>query len=164
MELAGYTVKELYLAAMRSEIDARAVYRGLAGRIKNAYLRDRLLFLAGEEEKHRRHLMGLYKREFGRGRVAVPASTPVPLPKMKPPERGTPVSEVIEAAMEAERAAMDFYTSFAARFERGSEQARALSYLAQMELGHYKLLETERELMVREEWFDTEWPMMHVGP
>jgi hypothetical protein len=33
-----------------------------------------------------------------------------------------------------------------------------------MELGHYKLLEVEKESMERFEEADVYWPMMHIGP
>ncbi|MGQ9583420.1 MAG: ferritin-like domain-containing protein, partial [Thermoplasmatota archaeon] len=164
VELERFSTREIFLSAIRSEMDARAVYSELAARVKNVYLKEKLLFLAREEERHRRYLVGLYKRDFKVRRVAPPAASSVPMPALKAPGPGTPASEVIQSAMEAERAAMEFYTAFAARFEPGSDEARTLSYFAQMERGHYLLLESERELMTREEWFDTSWPMMHAGP
>ncbi|MEM2870721.1 MAG: ferritin family protein [Thermoplasmata archaeon] len=164
MDLEKYGTREIFLSAIRSEMEAREFYRALAARVKNAYLKGRLLFLASEEEKHRRHLTRLYRQEFGRGRIPVPETSIVPMPALRVPRATEPISALIEAAMEAERATSDFYASLAKRFEPDSAQARALTYLAQMELGHHSLLESERELMAKEEWFATEWPMMHAGP
>ncbi len=164
MELEKFSTRDIYLSAISSEMDAKAVYTELAHRLKNVYLKEKLLFLAREEERHRRYLVAQFRREFRVRRVAPPVASSVPMPSLKAPGPETPVSEVIRSAMEAERAAMDYYTAFAARFEPGSEEARTLSYFAKIERSHSLILASERELMAREEWFDTEWPMMHAGP
>jgi rubrerythrin len=74
------------------------------------------------------------------------------------------VSEVVASAMNAEKNAEDFYTAFAHRFPVGSEQAYLLLYFASMEKGHYLLLENEKVLLEKEEYYDNSFPMMHVGP
>jgi hypothetical protein len=40
---------------------------------------------------------------------------------------------------------------------------KTLELFATMELGHYRLLEIERENMKRFESYDASWPMMHIG-
>ena len=55
MELSEYSLKELLLSALRAEMDSKAYYEGVAERVQNFLLRDRLKFLAGEEEKHARY-------------------------------------------------------------------------------------------------------------
>ena len=67
-------------------------------------------------------------------------------------------------AMQAEKAAQDFYKYFADRFEEGTKINHMLKYFSDMELGHYKLLEIEKDSMERFEEADVYWPMMHVGP
>lgn len=37
-------------------------------------------------------------------------------------------------------------------------------YVASMEMGHYRLLEIERENAERFEVFEVSWPDIHVGP
>jgi rubrerythrin len=164
MDLKKYSMEEVFLSALKSEVGAKRIYSLLAKRIKNAYIKDRLMFLAGEEEKHRMGLEKLYKKEMKKKTVKLPRTTPVPLPAIKEPGPSTPVSEVIASAMNAEKAAQDFYLSFAALFPPGSDQGWLLIYFANMEKGHYQLLDTERALMEKEEYFDTDWPMMHIGP
>jgi len=164
MDLQKYSKEEVFLSAMRSEVEARRIYSMLAERIKNAYMKDRLIFLADEEQKHYMGLEKLYKKELKKKSVKLPQATPVPLPAIKEPGPSTPVSEVIASAMEAEKAAQDFYLSFAALFPPDSDQSWLLIYFANMEKGHYQLLDTEKALMEKEEYFDTDWPMMHVGP
>jgi len=164
MDLEKYSMEEVFLSALKSEVEAKRIYSLLAERIKNAYLKDRLMFLAGEEEKHRTSLEKLYKKEMKKKTVKLPQTTPVPLPVIKEPVPSTSVSEVIASAMDAEKAAQDFYLSFAARFPPSSDQGWLLIYFANMEKGHYQLLDTEKALMEKEEYFDTDWPMMHVGP
>jgi rubrerythrin len=164
MKLAKYELEEIILSAIRSEIEANELYRTLARHVRNAFMKDKLVFLAGEEEKHRKYLVGLYRKQFPRKKLAVPLATSVPLLPLKMPDPVTPRSEVIEKAMAAEKAASDFYTSFAGRFEPGSDEERTLTYFSIMEQGHLKLLDIERELMVRQEYYEAEWPMMHAGP
>ena len=48
--------------------------------------------------------------------------------------------------------------------EDGTKLNHTLKYFSDMELGHYKLLEVEKESMERFEEADVYWPMMHIGP
>jgi rubrerythrin len=75
-----------------------------------------------------------------------------------------PVSKLLTMAMNAEEKAEDFYKSLAGRFEEGSKIHNTLLYFADMEKGHYKILEMEKESMERFEESDVYWPMVHVGP
>jgi len=53
MDLSGYTLEDLLLAAIKSEVESERIYSSLAGRVGNFFLKDRLNFLAGEERRHR---------------------------------------------------------------------------------------------------------------
>ena len=88
----------------------------------------------------------------------------MPLPEVSIPSQRVPLSEVFTQAMTAERAASEFYASFAQRFEEGDEARTMLQYFSKMELGHYALLEVERDAASSFEDFDNGWPMMHAGP
>jgi rubrerythrin len=164
MDLEKYSMEDVFLSAIKAEVEANRIYTLLAKRIKNVYMKDRLLFLANEEKKHQVGIEKLYKKETKNKSVKLPKTTPVPLPAIKEPGEGVPVSMVIASALAAEQAAGDFYKSFAARFPADSEQSWLLIYFANMENGHFQLLASEKALMEKEEYFDTEWPMMHVGP
>ena len=164
MDLDKFSNEQIFLAGIKAETEAKAVYTALAKSIENAYMKDKMKFLANQEEKHRRGLVRLYAKETKKKKVVVPKTTPVPLPAIKAPGRDTLASEVIASAMVAEKAAEDFYLSFARRFPAGSEQAYLLIYFANMEKGHYQLLENDKTLMEKEEYYDNSFPMMHVGP
>ena len=75
-----------------------------------------------------------------------------------------PISKLLKKAMDAEKHAHEFYELLAKRFESGSKIYNTLLYFADMETGHYKILEIEMESMERFEEADEYWPMMHVGP
>jgi hypothetical protein len=40
---------------------------------------------------------------------------------------------------------------------------RTLAYLATMEIGHYGLIEIEKDTLDKYEDYDTVWPMTHIG-
>lgn len=164
MDLTEFELEDVILTAMRSEVDSREVYEKLADRVKNFMLKDRFLFLASEEVKHYRFLENLYGREFPGKDIVLPAEAPVPLPSVLVYDEAMPISEVIASAMKAELAARDFYTDMADLYTDREEIRKMLLYIAKMELGHYKLLEHEKETAEEFETFEVEWPMVHEGP
>ncbi len=164
MELSKYSIEEIVVSAVKAEVDARDVYDLLAQRVRNAVLKDRLRFLAGEERKHQAYLESLYLDLVPDGDLHLPDVTPVPMPTVRIPDESVAISEVLSDAMAAETAAADFYSSFALKFDAGSEHREMLEYFAEMEKLHYDILKRERENAERFEDFDVEWGMMHVGP
>lgn len=66
--------------------------------------------------------------------------------------------------MQAEKAAHDFYISIAEKFNENKKIKNMILYIAQMEMGHYKLIEIEKENAEKFEAYNIEWPMMHIGP
>ena len=163
MDIHEYSLKDLLLAAIKSEVESERVYKTLADRVKNAFLMDRLTFLAGEEVKHRHLIEGLFRKNFPGTDINLPEKTDVPLPVMKIPDESIPLSVVFESAMDAEKASSEFYEALAHEFSDSPVQ-KTLLYFAAMEMNHYKILESEHESMKRFEDFDVEWPMMNVGP
>jgi rubrerythrin len=163
MDLEDYDMKDMMLAAIKSEVESRDVYLQLAGKIENGYLSDKLRFIAEEELKHRDYLESIYKMEFQEDVPVLPENSPVPLPDVKVDKPFIQASDVMGQAMVAEKAASDFYESLSGKFE-DQDIKKTLIYLARMEIGHYKLLEIEREYLESEEDYEIEWEMMHVGP
>jgi rubrerythrin len=163
MNLRKYDLEELLLAALKSEVESNNVYSKIARRVKNALLKDKLVFLAKEEEKHRQYVEQIYKRTFPGKKPILPKTTQVPLPPLALPDEDTPLSTVLKTAMQAELAAKEFYTYLSTRFQNASIR-NTLSYFADMELQHYKILEIEKESMDRFEEADVYWPMVHAGP
>lgn len=163
MDLSKYSMDDMLLAAIKSEVSAIEVYATLAEGVKNAFLKDKLNFLAGEEKKHQEKLESMYGENFPGKEVVLPKESPVPLPEIMFPDEGVPLSRILESAMGAEMAANEFYKSLSELFEDPNTKA-TLTYLAAMEMGHYKLLEIEKEYAERFEDFDEYVPMMHAGP
>ncbi|MBU7013314.1 MAG: ferritin family protein [Theionarchaea archaeon] len=163
MDLSKYSLKDLLLAALKSEVESRTVYETLAHRVKNAFLKDRLVFLASEEKKHGTFIEGVYKKMFPQDTLALPDETPVPLPLVRIPTEDIPLSVVFEQAMEAEKASSQFYQGLVHQFQDIRMQ-KTLDAFGAMEMDHYRILEAELKTVKRFETFDSEWPMMNVGP
>jgi rubrerythrin len=164
MDLGEYSTEDLILTALKAEVGAKEVYTTMAEGVDNAYLKGRLFFLAGEEEKHRAFLDNLYREEFPGQEPVLPEVAAVPLPDIKIPNEQVPISTLFLQGMAAEEAASEFYASMAERWGKGSEAYDMLMYFSRMEMGHYRLLKTERDAAAEFEEFDQVWPLMHAGP
>lgn len=164
MDLSKFDEHTLLLAALRSEIDSKEVYQHIADRVKNALLKDKLNFLASEEEKHRKIIEGVYRETFVDKELQIPEKSPVPLPEVSITGEMMAISEVFSMAMNAEMAAYDFYNELAKLYENNPRLKRTIEYVATMEMGHYKLVEIEKNNMEQFEDFDVYSPMVHVGP
>ena len=163
MDLSSFSLEELLLAAIKSEMESSKLYKKMAKKTKNGLLEDKLVFLANEEEKHRLYIEDTYNNHFPDNKMIIPKESPVPLPEVKISE-DTPLSMLLKDAMKAEQAASDFYKNLACRFEEGTKINSTLLYFSDMEIGHYKILEMEKESMERFEEGDVYWPMVHAGP
>jgi len=163
LNLDNYDLEDLLLSAIKSEVDSSTLYLKIAKKTKNGLLQDKLEFLSKEEDKHRLFVEDVYKNHFPDKEIKLPKETPVPSPEIEINDE-MPVSKLLKNAMKAEEHAHDFYESLAERFESGSKIHNTLLYFADMEKGHYKILEMEKESMERFEEADVYWPMIHVGP
>ena len=163
MDLSAYSLEDLIVAAVKAETEAKGVYGKLASGVKNAYLKEKLQYLADEEEKHRAFMEDLYKSKFPGKTLVLPDESPVPMPEIEIRDEGMDLSEVLESAMEAEKAARDFYHELSKKFGAEPETKQTLEYFASMEWGHYKLLEIEKENALHIESYNEYWPMMHIG-
>ncbi|UCF49617.1 MAG: ferritin family protein [Thermoplasmatales archaeon] len=163
MDLSRFDLEELLLAAIKSEVESNRLYTKMAKKTKNGLLGDKLEFLAIEEEKHRLFIEDIYKNHYPENKIILPKETPVPLPEVKFTE-DSPLSRLLKEAMKAEQAASNFYKSLASRFEDGTKLNNTLLYFSDMEIGHLKILQMEKDSMERFEEGDVYWPMVHVGP
>jgi rubrerythrin len=176
MDLSKFELKDLILTALKSEVDAEKVYAMIGESVKNFMLRDRFKFLADEERKHAGFFRDYFERQFPGEPMELPDECPVPLPKITIESETVPISDVIGMAMAAEKAASEFYTSLAERLpeeaeqktevemESGSSVKEMLLYIASMEMGHYRLLETEEQNAKENEQYEIIWDMTHLGP
>jgi len=159
-----YSTEDLIVTSLKSEIDSRLAYLKIKDSVKNAFLKDKMDFLAKEEDKHRIFFESLYKNKYPNKVMKMPDRTPVPLPEIKIKDENIQISEVLQQAMEAEIAAHDFYLEVSNRFKDEKDIVHMLRYIADMEMGHYRLLGIEKENSLRFESYDDSWPMMHAGP
>jgi rubrerythrin len=164
LDLTEFSIEDLFLAAIKAEVDSKTKYIKIADGVKNAFLKERLKFLAFEEEKHRELLVKAFNIKFSGTEPVLPDDSPVPLPEIDTSDENAPISLILESAMNAELAARDFYQIFALRFDPGSDMNRTLEHFALMEEAHHHLLKGERDNSLKFEDYDDYWPMMHVGP
>ena len=163
MDLTRYTLEDLLLTAIKSEVDSKTLYTTLAHQVKNDLLKDKLTFLAKEEDNHRAYLTTLYTQHFPNKRLTLPTTTPVPLPTIPITDEDIPLSTVLGHAMKAETAAQAFYQALAPTLTDPKTQ-HMIRYFADMEHGHYELLKIEQQAMERFEEADVYTEMVHVGP
>jgi rubrerythrin len=167
MDISSFELKDLILTALKSEIDAEEVYSRIGESVKNFMLSDRFKFLAEEERKHEGFFREYFQRKFPGEPIELPGKCLVPLPAVKIETETIPISDLIAMAMEAEKAAYEFYSSLAKQLpeEKGHSSIREmLLYIASMEMGHYRLLEVEQENEREYEQSEIIWDMTHLGP
>ena len=163
MDLSKFNESTLLVAALKSEIDSSKIYQQTANRVNNALLKDKLIFLASEEMKHRNIIEGIYKERFPNEELKIPDESPVPLPELIITDEMMPISEVFSMAMNAEKASYDFYNELARLYESNPTLKKTIEYVATMEMGHYRLIEIEKDNLRKFEDFDLYLPMIHVG-
>lgn len=163
MDLSTFNLEDVLLTAMKSETESNKLYLRMSKKTQNGFLQDKLKFLADEEIKHKQFIEEIYMNHFPDKNIILPEKTAVPLPEISYTEQ-TAMSELLSQAMNAERAASEFYQGCSELFESGSKIHNTFLYFSDMEKGHYKMLETEKESMQRFEDADVYWPMVHAGP
>ena len=161
------TDREVFEIAINSEIRAKEAYEKLASIVKSDIIRDELLFLAKEEDKHREIIEKMAERlQSGEGEprkieVDVMGEFKVIAEKMaeviKKPDVN--VDEVYEVAMEAELVSERLYKELAGY--AATEKTRVLlEMLADMERNHYNILKKQYDYIMRypelykEEFYD----------
>ena len=163
MDLSKYTLEELFITAIKAETDSQEAYSILSGITKNAFLKDRLKFLASEEEKHKQLFEKVFKEYVPDVEIVLPEFSPVPLPEIDVSDETVPMSQILQQAMDAELAASEFYMEFAKFIKDNQKLVRALEYFAKMEQGHYEILKLEKASAEEFEEYDEYNPMMHIG-
>ncbi|MFH0815795.1 MAG: ferritin family protein [Methanobacteriota archaeon] len=165
MDLSKYGLDDAFLAAIKSEVESKELYSKIGARVKNAFLKDRMAFLAGEEERHRAAMTRMFMTYFPGREPSLPQHSPVPLPEISFDEANPPaLVKVFEQAMEAEMAAQSFYLGLAEKVKTDRQVSDTLRYFAAMENNHYRILEAERANAQTYDDYDDFNPMMHSGP
>lgn len=86
----------------------------------------------------------IFKEEFPNETPTLPPMSVVPLPTVKITENKS-LPELLKEAMDAERAAEEFYKKLAERYT--GDKKELLLYLSVIEQGHYFLLSNEYHLI-----------------
>jgi rubrerythrin len=64
---------------LKGEIGAREFYKSLAGSVENYFLKDRVLFLSAEKEKHSQAFEKMFREQFPGQELLLPEKSPAPL-------------------------------------------------------------------------------------
>lgn len=163
IEVGNYEKDQLILMALKSEIDSEEIYRNLADKTENSFLKTKMTFLADEEKKHKEYFEELFNEMFPDKNVELPEDDFAPLPDIDL-NKEQPVSEIMRKAMLVEEAAHDFYMELSHVFAESKKLANMLKFFASMEMIHYAILKNEAENIERDEDYLARWPMIHVGP
>lgn len=164
INVADYDKAELILMALKSEIDSENIYRTVAGRVENAFLKMKMNFLADEEKKHKEYFETFFKEAFPDKSMDLPDTDFAPLPDIDMADDNIPASHVLRRARQSEKAAHDFYLELSKLFADNLKLSNMLKFFASMEMIHYAILTEELKNIERDEDYLSEWPMVHVGP
>jgi rubrerythrin len=145
--------------AVRNELDAAAIYRGLHGRVKNEVLKQKLDFLAREEDRHKVILERLFKDRFPGQALQVPGAAG-PDPNV-PAGEALSVLDLFTLALDKEKQAEEFYRDAKPKIDDPAGR-RMLDYLSRVERSHYYMIKSEIDLLqVFPEAYDVE--ESHIG-
>jgi len=138
---------EVYPVAVRAEIDAAEIYRDLKALVKNEALKQKLDFLAKEEDRHKAILERLFRDHFPNRKLVVPGQSKR-LKQSVAVDEATSVLELFKLAMSKEKEAEEFYREARTRSE-DAQSKRILDYLSRTERSHYYMLQSEIDLLER---------------
>ena len=138
---------EVYPIAVRAEMDAAEIYRGLHGLVKNEALKQKLDFLAKEEDRHKAIIERLFRDHFPARKLVVPAQS-ARAKKAAAVNESTSVLELFKLAMTKEKEAEEYYRG-AKTLAEDDQSKRILDYLSRTERSHYYMLRSEIDLLVR---------------
>ena len=141
MGISQYSVKGLLGIAIRSEIDANKIYSRLADSIKNPLLKEKFNLLAFEEDKHKKTLEKLFETLYKGEKVQVPDKVDESLLPSIRFNASSSLAEILYQAMEAEKAAENFYINLSTRMDK--PQRSILEYLGKVEHSHHEMLKSE---------------------
>jgi rubrerythrin len=159
---------EILSVGIRSEVDAAGFYTRLQARVKNVVLIQKLKFLAGEEEHHRKILERLFHQRFSDKPVGAPESSWMP-PIAAALGENPSVPALFQAALEAEETAEKFYEDAAGRVQDEGGR-KMLGYLSRVERSHQAMIKSEIDLLEKfPDYYNVEdfhigEDLFHVGP
>jgi len=151
--------KEIFGIAVKSELDSKKVYESMAEKTSNFVLKEKLKFLAKEEKKHKEILENLFSKLYPDETLKISEKSLI----SKIDAESSELPELLEKAMESEKIEEKFYRDLAEK----SEYKDILLYLANVEKGHYTILEAEHNMIMQyPDYYHKDWDtdMIHLGP
>jgi rubrerythrin len=158
---------DVYPVAIRAELDAAEIYRGLQVRVKNEVLRQKLDFLAKEEDRHKAILERLFHDHYPERKLVVPAESKRPKTKVAVDETAA-VLGLFKLAMQKEKEAEEYYKDAKAAVE-DAQSRKIFEYLARVERSHFYMLQSEVGLIEKfPDYYDADaeyfgQDLFHVG-
>lgn len=140
------TALEALGIAIRHEIDAQELYKGLAGRTENELMRDRFLNLYQAQKKHQKILEKKYKEMFPNVELKIPPSQ---LPKevySKKLGKNLTLRDILKVAIEREKRSREFFLDCAEAVTDLSGK-RMFRFLADMKFQYAMILSAELEVI-----------------
>ena len=144
----GLTSLEALGIALRTEMDAREIYREMAERCEDPLVGRRFELLAAEEERHRDLLEERWRELAGEVELKLPPSRLPEGQRTREERQARSLLHVLDLAIEQEMRARAFYLEAAQETEDRSGQSM-FRYLADLEFGHWMELTQERDLLTR---------------
>lgn len=159
--------QDVYPVAVRAEMDAAALYRDLQGRVRNEVLKQKLDFLAKEEDRHKALLERLFRDHFPERKLIVPAEAKRGRARIFL-EGSAAVLDLFRLAMAKEKEAEEFYRDAKAKVDDAGSR-KVLEYLRRVERSHYYMLQSEIALLEKfPDYYDADaeyfgQDLFHVG-
>ncbi|MFO7619050.1 MAG: ferritin family protein [Thermoplasmata archaeon] len=149
--MADSQLHELFKLAMWDEHISHSLYLATAGKAKDRMLKNKLLYLAGDEKAHLEELREMHRvlccpEEIELTKVGY--SNPAETGFMKP-EAEPDIKAFLTYAMEKESSALNFYLNMSDHLSADPKASIALLHFSAMEGDHYNLLKTELENLKR---------------
>lgn len=150
------TDKEVFEIAVNAEIKAKEAYEKMASLVKSDIIRDELLFLAKEEDKHRQIIEKMAEKfkeseeEPKKIEIEIMGEFKVIAEKMSEAIKKPDINldEVYEIAMEAELVSEKLYNELA-NYAANEKTKVLLNMLADMERQHFNILKKHYDYMMQ---------------
>ncbi len=136
------SLQELLGVAIQSEIEAAETYRELLARELPKETRSVIERLVSQEEEHEESFRDILNDFYPNEEISLPeGSSPESSLTI---EESASAEDLIQASLEAEKKAEEFYSDLTDEFE-DKEVRRLLGYMAATEREHYEILKSELE-------------------
>ncbi len=149
--MADSKLHELFKLAMWDEHISHALYLATAGKVKDRMLKNKLLYLAGDEKAHLEELQEMH--------AVLCCSESIDLTKIGfpnpadngflAPEETINIEAFLAYAMQKESTALNFYMGISDNFSNDPKAGATMLHFSAMEGDHYNLLKTELENLKR---------------